>query len=558
MTKNSFRFKIACYYLTASLLAIMLLSGVIYMAASHIFVKETVSKTQMAIEVSANRIGELLHYKKSLLELYASNQTIQSFASGNEALREQIIDQIDAIQQSDAAIFGVFLSLDHGETLTSNQIPFWGNPQSIDLGTPCLTRERIKHYPHDDPWTVTLAVPILDENQNQLGILGLDLDYCLFSHTLKHLDLGENNLILMKDTDGTLVFDSSKRYEKEPSIEQLLSNQAQNGFDPKNNTLIYHTPIPNTDWEMAGILQLDGLRILKRQLFDMVVFTALILSLALAVITILVSRRLTDPISRLVKGMEDIQQLTELSVHEDEISETAILTASYNRMIQKIKELMHQLEQKQEALRNAEFAALTSQINPHFLYNTLDTIVWLAEFRDNERIISLTKSLAAFFRLSLNEGKSTVSLQDEIDHVKQYLLIQKERYGSKFDYSFHIEEAVLGYPVPKIILQPIVENAIYHGIKPMDANGQIDIKAQRRDSFLILSVSDNGVGFDAANKFHTIKKASGGVGLKNIEQRIKLFYGEHTALQIHSTEQGTQVELQLDISNLQKEEKDRS
>ncbi|MGL4790651.1 MAG: sensor histidine kinase, partial [Anaerotignaceae bacterium] len=249
----------------------------------------------------------------------------------------------------------------------------------------------------------------------------------------------------------------------------------ENGFDEKSNTLVYSVLIPNSEWKMVGVVTPSGLDILKRQLFDMMILTTVLLSFVLMVISVIVSRNLTDPISRLVDGMEDIQELAELSISENEISETAMLTQSYNRMIKKIKDLMQELEQKQVELRNSEFDALTSQINPHFLYNTLDTIVWLAEFKDTEKIIKLTKSLASFFRLSLNGGRSVVSLEDEIQHVNQYLIIQKERYGDKFEYSFEIDENALGFMVPKILLQPIVENALYHGIKPMDENGFITI-----------------------------------------------------------------------------------
>ncbi|MGL5259373.1 MAG: cache domain-containing sensor histidine kinase [Lachnospiraceae bacterium] len=534
---NSFRFKIAFYYLVASLSVILIFSCVIYTVVSYIIVKETVSKTEMALKSSSENIGELLRFKKSLLQLYSYDPTLQALSNGETQLQENVVKQLTTLAQSDVNILGVFVSLNDGFSLSSTHLPISSRSSTLSTQLPCITDERTGDYQHSDDWTITLAVPIKDESDTQLGLLGVDLDYCIFSHTLETLNLGGTDLIYIKDGKDDIIFRSDKISMSTENTKTVFSNTPQNGYDSKSNTLVYSILVPNTDWTMIGVVTPDGLDILKRQLFDIVIFSTLLLSFALLVISVIVSRNLTDPISRLADGMEDIQDLAILSIRNDEISETAVLTQSYNRMIEKIKTLMHELEQKQEELRGAEFDALTSQINPHFLYNTLDTIVWLAEFKDTDKIIKVTKSLASFFRLSLNGGRSIVTLGDEMEHVKQYLIIQKERYGDKFDYSFEVEENTLDFLMPKILLQPIVENAIYHGIKPMDSNGFITIKAYMHESNLILTITDDGVGFDTFSP--------SGVGIKNVKKRIQLFYGASSELTIQSLGKGTRVTLTL-------------
>lgn len=543
---KSFRFQIALYYLLAGLVLIGLFGGVIYQRVSDIFVKEAVSKTQMAIETSADRTGDYIRHTKSVLQIYAKDPALLAYASNADVKEQEILDKISAIKSSDSHIFEVFVMPKHGKPLASKESPTMPRPEDITPDGLCLSSERASEYPHADLWTVTISVPIVDINNEKLGMLAMDLDYCLFTHTLSDLDMGTNGNIFIVNDTNELIFHTNEPDLTVGSNYEEFSTLPPNGYDSTTNILTHSFAIPETNWTMVGTASLDGLKILRRQLFNMVMFTGILLFLTLLSITITVSKRLTKPISRLVDHMEDIESLAELTVHAGEISETAALTVSYNRMIQRIKELMQELETKQSKLRQFELDALTSQINPHFLYNTLDTIVWLAEFRDNDKIIALTKSLATFFRLSLNSGRAIVSLGDEIEHVKQYLFIQKERYGDKLTYSFDVDECVLEYMVPKIILQPIVENALYHGIRSMDGIGHISITTEINDTALELRIADNGVGFEAQNSIPKSDKKSGGVGLRNVERRLKLYDGNNVDLRIESAlGEGTVVTLIL-------------
>jgi sensor histidine kinase yesM len=214
--------------------------------------------------------------------------------------------------------------------------------------------------------------------------------------------------------------------------------------------------------------------------------------------------------------------LSKINLKGDVSIEILSLQNHFNEMIDKIK-----------YLREYEINALYSQINPHFLYNTLDTIIWMAEFQDTEKVISITKALSNFFRISLSNGKEKIPLKEEINHIKEYLYIQKQRYEDKLEYKISIQEELKNIEVPKIILQPFVENAIYHGIKNLDTTGIISIYSQIIENKIELIIEDNGIGFEAAKKQALMKM--GGVGIKNVNKRIQYYYGKEYGAKIDSS-----------------------
>ena len=203
-------------------------------------------------------------------------------------------------------------------------------------------------------------------------------------------------------------------------------------------------------------------------------------------------------------------------------------------MLDKIDGLMGEIKEKEQDIREYELKALVGQINPHFLYNTLDTIIWMAEFNDGESVVETTKSLAKYFRLSLNQGNEKISLKDEIDHVRQYLFIQKKRYGEKLNYRIEELPQFGDFVLPKLVLQPIVENAIYHGIKELNRPGNIDIVVEQKEDFLTVTVRDDGKGFEQSSVKEGMLYRLGGVGVKNVDKRLKLFFGAEYRMEICS------------------------
>ncbi len=235
----------------------------------------------------------------------------------------------------------------------------------------------------------------------------------------------------------------------------------------------------------------------------------------------------------------------------DEITELGI---SFNIMIGKIRELLNAKIKEHDNLKKAELKVLQAQINPHFLYNTLDTIVWMAEARKNSQVIEMACALSSFFRISLSKGRDWISLQQEIEHVRSYLAIQKMRYQDILDYRFEVDEDLLSNTILKLTLQPLVENALYHGIKTKRTGGMItvSVKSSDEDNMLLLCVEDNGVGFTPyrlakmqamlAEDSEEITAEGGGFGVGNVNKRIKLYYGMQYGLSIESAYRvGTKV-----------------
>ena len=238
------------------------------------------------------------------------------------------------------------------------------------------------------------------------------------------------------------------------------------------------------------------------------------------------------PVKKLGQVMKRVEEGdTTIRAEQKGAQEFQVLASTFNQMLERIETLMKE-EKEQEALtRIYELKALTSQINPHFLYNTLDTIIWMAEFQDHQKVVDITKALSNYFRLSLNAGEEIVTLCQEIEHVRQYLFIQKERYGDKLEYTIFEPDDIPDIKLPKIVLQPLVENAIYHGIKESERPGKITITVSKRDTFIDICIADNGVGIKENT---TSTKELGGVGIKNIKERLTLFFGEAFSMEIES------------------------
>ena len=290
---------------------------------------------------------------------------------------------------------------------------------------------------------------------------------------------------------------------------------------------------------------------------NLVRFSLLGMGLLLLLVIILsyyIPRSITMPITRISKVTDQVAK-GNLSVRAaaESGAEARMLSDSLNAMIDKINELLDQVTTEQIRLRKAEFELLQAQINPHFLYNTLDTIVWLAEAGDQKRVVSMVGNLSDFFRTSLNQGKDIISIREELAHVRSYLEIQQVRYQDILRYEITVPEDLYEYKIPKITIQPLVENALYHGIKNKRGQGTITITGERSENGFVLYVRDNGIGMtqERLNEVRAgIQKLSYTgkeiYGLYNVNERIRLNFGETYGISIESTYgEGTCVSISL-------------
>lgn len=555
-----FGVQLSLFYLGAGLAVILVLSGAIYFFAANLLMNETVTKNHDLLKMSGNNISTYIARVKGEANVFSGDPTLCQYLSGaDEGLKNGLMSRIDSLLKNDSYIKSIVVVSKDGRLLSNEENldmslsrdmmkEDWYK-EAIHNTMPVLTGARMQSFSSDkDNWVISVSTEIKGTSGQNLGVLLIDIEYSVIEDYLSSLDLGAKGYVFILNDKDQPVYHKDTSYFSDPARQkQLLKIKAAgNQYDKKHNLLIYQTPIENTGWTMFGVASLDTLRMLENQLFESVLFTGGLLFIAVVMMGVLFTRRLATPMADLEQGMSEIEKLAEVSMRKNSFYEVELLAENYNKMIQRIRKLMEEMSDKEKTLRQAELHALVSQINPHFLYNTLDSIIWMAEFNDSAKVIALTKSLAAFFRLSLSGGRELITVGEELEHVRQYLYIQKERYENKLNYKIEAPQELLDYPVPKIILQPIVENSIYHGIKPLNGPGSITIVVCGKGEELHFTVTDNGVGFtpDGIEEGGVLRLGS--VGLKNVDERLKLYYGQAYGLTIQSAKgAGCRVELIL-------------
>ena len=295
-------------------------------------------------------------------------------------------------------------------------------------------------------------------------------------------------------------------------------------------------------------------RAFTQKMLTGLIFTMIVLTGIIFWMSYYIPRTITRPIKQLSE-VTDLVAKGDLDVrsHVEGGPEVRMLSDSMNAMIDRINALLLQVTHEQTQLRKAEFLLLQSQINPHFLYNTLDAIIWLAEAGEHKKVVSMVGSLSSFFRASLNQGRDIVSLEDELSHVRSYLEIQQVRYQDILTYEIDIPRELYSYRIPKITIQPLVENALYHGIKNRRGGGMIRIVGRKEPDYLVIEVSDEGPGMNP-ERLEQVRRAirersgeeSGSYGLYNVNERIRLHFGEDCGIFLESTVGvGTTVSVRL-------------
>ncbi|ALS02097.1 hypothetical protein ATZ33_12105 [Enterococcus silesiacus] len=398
-------------------------------------------------------------------------------------------------------------------------------------------------------WIISLTKEIVADDGQKKGVIRLDIDSKEIENYLSHLNIGKKGYVFIIDPQEELVY-----YPKLPTLSDQdaqkqiqLDSKRKNGYDAKAQQFIYHQSIVEANWQLVGIASLEELAMISSNMWWKMLLVAGVMFFVVFIGSLFVIRGLTKPIRTLEYSMKHVVSgLSDATVIESGSDEVRSLARSFNVMLTQMEQLVSEVKAKEQAIHNYEIQTLASQINPHFLYNTLDTIIWMAEFNDSQKVVDTTKSLANFFRLSLNQGNEMIRLKNEIEHVRQYLFIQKQRYGEQLTYEIIEDPQLFDYQLPKLVIQPIVENAIYHGIKEIDRQGLITIRTRADDTSLYIEVCDNGKGYQLAEKQKHICTRLGGIGLSNIDERLHLQYGSDYQMKISTkVDQYTRVVLKL-------------
>lgn len=388
-------------------------------------------------------------------------------------------------------------------------------------------------------WVITLSRALINNQSGQKeGVFFVDLNYSAISDLCNNSKLGTRGYIFIIDQEGNIIYHPQQQLMygglKTENIDEILAAETDSLIvdNGKNGKLYTMSHSEKTGWTVVGAAYTSELLRNNRHTQMLYFLVAAVLLISVTVVSHLISRGITRPLESLHNSMSMVQEgdFEKANVEITTDNEIGSLTRSFNVMTEKIHTLMDQNIYEQQQKRKSELKALQAQINPHFLYNTLDSIIWMSEAGKNEEVVVMTSALAKLFRQSISDEKEQVPLSQEIDYVRSYLIIQKMRYKDKLDYEIEMEPSILNVQIIKFALQPLVENAIYHGIKYKDTKGTLRIRGFRKEGKVHIEIEDDGIGMDSTTLLHIFdeKKTnfkSNGVGVTNVQKRLQLYYG---------------------------------
>ena len=548
--KNSMLLQLFFYYLIGNLLFILFLSSIFYYTSKYLIMNKEIEYTNENVISTSRYITLYADKLKNMINLLSVDADVRNFLiSGNEDSKKSIEKMIYSILGNNKGIKSITVIGKNGNIVSSdknNDMKISENMMkekwyvdainNSDMPVFNPSRKDSASSMNSALWFLSISRDIKNSKGENLGVIVFDIKYEILERYLNSISFGKQSDNIIVDKNNNVI------YYKD--VKCFADKKCLAKFSEKNkhkDTYLYEINIENTNWSLRSIANTNDLVTLKKNFYHIVIVIFLVSLTFSSIITFIVITKILKPLIKLENHMQKFENnLSEFNLSEKTGYEIQNLVEHFNIMVKKIK-----------YLREYEIKALHSQINPHFLYNTLDTIIWMAEFEDNEKVINITKSLANFFRLSLSNGHEKTPLKDEIMHTKEYLFIQKQRYEDKLSYFFNIEdESLLSIEVPKIIIQPIVENSIYHGIKNLSGNGIITIDVYRKNSTINISVKDNGIGFEKAKQFK--KSKTGGVGTQNVDKRIKFYYGKNYGVFINKDNktEGAEVIIKIPFKSI--------
>lgn len=395
------------------------------------------------------------------------------------------------------------------------------------------------------PWVVTLAAkadtPVLEN-----GVY-ITIDY-EFSEIAKYIDnvgIGRHGYCFITDSGGNIIY-----HPQQQLIFSGIKNEntdfikgLSDGVHYEKNVIYAITTTEYSLWRVVGLSFTDELTVERR---TQIIFSIAISFFFCGIIALIVlraySKIVNAPVRSLIKAMNAFENQAEDFRYKggnESVAELRIISSSFEHMAKTIQNLMERVHREEQELRKTELKALQAQINPHFLYNTLDSIQWMCEQGKTKDAAEMVRALARLFRISISRGRELITIKEELQHAENYLIIQSYRYRSQFSYTIDASDELMDCLCNKITIQPLIENAIYHGIDRMVDEGEIKItvKPAEDDDDILITVSDNGVGMTKEQCGKILAKDrsdSGGIGVKNVNDRLKIYFGKKYGLTIES------------------------
>ena len=536
--------------------AVVIVTGVSMKFTNTSIFENSSEYTHTIIQQMNQNIDSYIDYMENIAYLISSNEDVQDYLFDEKIDNEgryRILNQLQTILDSRSDIRNVGIISKNGRMLINDGSKSVN--QDLDLNTqewyatalekpngPILTSSHVQHIISGErPWVITLSRGIRDRSGSgeKEGVFFIDLNYSAISELCDQSTVGTKGYAFILDAKGNIVYHP----QQQQLYNELQTENISLIMDTDEDTVLTGTGndgklysisrSEKTGWTVVDCTNVKELLSKSRQAQSVYVLTAIILVIVALLFSRFMARSITLPIQKLRDSMKKVQE-GDFSVSDvvvDSKNEIGSLTKSFDVMTHRIHELMEQNVHEQEEKRKSELKALQSQINPHFLYNTLDSIIWMAEGKKNEEVVLMTASLARLLRQSISNEDEVVPIANEVEYARGYLTIQKMRYKDKLEFQIEVDSSILYIPLIKLVLQPIIENAIYHGLKYKESKGLLIVKGFMKNGNAVLQVIDDGVGMDEETLAHIYDKHkvnyhSNGVGVYNVQKRLKLYYGE--------------------------------
>lgn len=434
----------------------------------------------------------------------------------------------------------IFKNLSFNSNISKN------GEDTLNISKPHVSSLFVEYY----PWVVTISEYMKNADGETIQI-ALDIQFSQIANYIDEVGIGQHGYCYIADKKGNIIYHPQQQLIY-AGLKEEKYNYLEDGSHIEKDAIYSVQSLDNCEWKIISVCYIDEMITNK---VNHIMKTLFVIFLVVVLFTVIIirffSKLFSNPAKELANAMREFEKDTnnfEFKTIEG-TAEITSLTESFEHMVVQIKELVETVRQEEITLRKTELKALQAQINPHFLYNTLDAIAWLCEEERYKDAVEMVNSLAKLFRISISRGHELITIEKEMQHAKSYLKIQNFRYKNQFTYSFDVDEECLNYLCNKIILQPIIENAIYHGIDRMVDEGKINIGIHQKGDTILFTVEDNGVGMTEEQCEEILHKDASdrvGIGIKNVNDRIKIYFGEEYGLTIQSElDEGTCVTISM-------------
>lgn len=560
------RKKIQFLFLCTMIVCILFCSGIFYLILENQMQQSIADKEISNRTAISNNLDSTMKSINSISRLTMLRSTVRTFllAESNSTPRtrnalQEIHDILNTFNLSCNVVIlrmdGQCLNTGPGITYVNTGKIFeteWLNEVMAQKGNYVIKAGTRGAFRSNIGEMVSFVRVINDINtQKPIGILAINLPSRFFEQAYEGLS-GETSHFALYDTSGRLICKDNESTFSSLNPENLLQNTREETDKLFYKSIFTCDTLGDSHFILASRLEVRILDGLPAKLLVALIIGAFILLAFMWLINTYIAKNVIYPIQRLVDSMAEVQNgwlhRVSMNVNDDEIG---LLKNSYNAMLIEINQLIEELLQKEKTLRMAELDALQEQMKPHFLYNTLDMIRYMALENRTDEVYNMLETLGIFYRRFLSKGSTDLSLGEEIEIVKSYLTLQRTRFEDIFTDEYEIEEGLSSIRVPRLILQPLVENSIYHGIRPKGEHGVIRVTVKRQEDFLFLSIYDNGIGMSAHQRELLFSgKDSRSFGFQGTIERIRYYYKTEDVFEIHSTEgEYCEIILKLPLSN---------